>query len=127
MLEVIPTEFKAELRAHQRDAFLDLPVAAQTKLGLSVKDFFLIDFACLALYQARFEENLPIFEAAREYIFETNNSSSISRRQSEVICELIDRTSTLRHLFTFTAQDLVLARHESFRIEKVQAYLGLLV
>lgn len=122
LLHVIPTDHRDTLSRLQKDRFLDLPTVIPQVIGMSVKEFLTLGFACIALIGSRFRTNVVVSDELRAYT--APGQRDTLRRHAEVIESFLTNIRQYRDWLLFQATDLLIQDAPITSLDTIHTYLG---
>jgi hypothetical protein len=124
MFHDIPLQFGDELSERLGGKFLDLSVAVQQRLGLTVREFLLLGFGLITLMGRRYNSNFCVSPELRKTT--AHSEPGYIASHARVIADIIDKSKDIQVNLIFRAEDLVDPKSLVFCIENVHKYLDLL-
>lgn len=122
LLHAIPTAHRDTLQQMQKERFLDLPTVIPQAIGMSVKEFLFLGFACIALISSRFQANFVVSDELRAYT--APGQRDTLRRHAEVIESFLTNIRQYRDWLPFQATDLIIQDLPITSLDTIQTYLG---
>lgn len=121
LLDVIPTQYHTKLALHQKDRFINLPTVIPEIIGLTVREFLYIGFACFALLNSRFDTHFLVTDELRSYT-QPRTGSAVTRH-AEIIKSYLNHPEQYQGWLTFQPTDLLVPEFDFITLEKVERYL----